>query len=270
MNTLLLNAPVPAVAAEVVASLPMSYAVGTDRADVVVVAGSDGWPARADAAIRRGARGVIIVDPAAEPAASVHEVRASAASAGTVVLLSESWAGNPAVEGVRERWGGSFAAARTIESFVVEPVSGLRNADLLLRQVRVLRRLGAAGARVRGGGGTSRAYSLAGDTVDGVRLALAGVRSAGSAPKMEVVITGATQTVSLSLTSAETAKPASAVLTTPTGGDVLPTIYETGHRATFRRMHRLIASGEPVDELGDFVTDAALAADLDQGGAPAS
>src|SRR5882757_9539986 len=75
----------------VIASLPLSLRRDTVDADLIAVDGSPGWTHRA---ITAGARGLVIVDPVAEP---VDELIAHAAGRGVPIAVDSHWWQNPAV-----------------------------------------------------------------------------------------------------------------------------------------------------------------------------
>jgi hypothetical protein len=247
------------VTAEVVASLPMSYAFSDGNAQVIVIDGSAAWPVRAAGAVTGGARGVIVTDPVAVDPFAIASLAKSASVSRVAVLLSEPWAGNPTALAIAPEWRTGLTSASTIESTAIVSAHGAANVDLVLRQLRLLRRLGVNGIALRTGNDTSDAYSRLGSADGGGRVILFGVRSSGSEESLDVVVTTPAQTISLRMTSARSARPASAVRLTPSGGEIFPTIYETAHRATFVLMHELLVSGSTVDELAGFAEDVTAA-----------
>ena len=60
--------------AAVVASLPLSFTPAPATPDVTAVAGHAGWTDRASAAIRNGARGVVVSSPVAEDVTELREL----------------------------------------------------------------------------------------------------------------------------------------------------------------------------------------------------
>ncbi|RII91539.1 hypothetical protein DZF95_09800, partial [Clavibacter michiganensis] len=78
------------------ASLPESFRRTDDAGDVVVVAGGDGWAARARDAAAAGARALLVLDPG--PAADAD--LAALADAGVPVVLDVPWRHDEAVRRV--------------------------------------------------------------------------------------------------------------------------------------------------------------------------
>lgn len=248
--------PESPVLTEVVASLPVSFAFAQDSApDVRIVSGDGDWVARAREALAERARGIIVTDPSIVP---VESVRALARDAIIPVVLSEAWAGNPAVTEVRARWGESIRAAMSVECTVTEPLDGEERQALLLRQARVLRGLGVRGVVLSGGSVSTRAYSLVGESSTGQQVSLFAVTSSGAPTALTVSLMGDGSSVRVSVPAATSARPAHASRLTPGSGEVLPTIWETAHRAAFRRMHDLIVTKKPSDDLEGFASDLEL------------
>ena len=245
--------------AESIASLPIWYDLVDGPAQAVVVSGADDWPVRASASLTEGVRAIIITDPGPASATLIAALAETAASKGAIVLLSEPWAGDPTVLAVADEWRSAMRAATTIEAAAMDRPDGADNTALVLRQLRVIRRLGFAGIVLRGGNDTAGAVSRIGDTADGAKVILFGVRSAGHEPSLDVVVTTPSQTVTLRIGSSRTARPAFAILHTPTGGEVLPAIYETADRATFVLMHEVLTSGRSLDQLTNFAEDVKIA-----------
>jgi len=240
------------ILAEVVASLPVSYGFGEGAGLVVLDGGTSGWADRVPVAVAGGAVAVIVIDPLLEDA---DRVRAAADSAADVpVLLSETWAGNPAVEAVATSWSEYLSAVASVETHVVDPAGGVSTANLVLRQLRVLRRLGLPDVSLAAFTETPSAYLCLGSTTGGSQVLASGVRSSGSPETLEVTVTGASGSVRLRLPVARTARPATARLIRDDGGTILPTIFETAHRATFRRLAEAGGAGS-VNELRAFADD---------------
>ena len=97
-------------------------------------------------------------------------------------------------------------------------------------------------------------------------------RANGVAVDLSVVCTNATPehatvrlltsdgSIEVEIPNGETAQPAHLTITSPSGAQIAPTLYESGHRATWRRLHRLITGGEPANDLDGLETDIATAA----------
>jgi hypothetical protein len=237
---------------EVVASLPRSFAhvPRGGEADIAVVEGSAGWPERVRGAVSGGARGVVVLDPCSADSSSV--------ATAVPVVLSESWAGNPTVLAVAERWRSAVAGATLIESTVTEPVAGRDAAELVLRQLRLLRRLGVPDAQLESATRSHRSYSLAG-RAGTATVSLLGVATDADPEALDAFLIGVEETLKLRLHPSRTARPAQAKRLTTDGGELLPTIWETAHRAAFRRIRDVVLSGGGGDDLDAFADDSARA-----------
>jgi len=68
--------------------------------------------------------------------------------------------------------------------------------------------------------------------------------------------------VEVEIPSGETARPARLTTTGPQGAMLAPTLYESGHRATWRRLHQLISVDGQSADLDDLDADIATASAL--------
>lgn len=227
----------------VVASLPVSLAYGARPADLVAVSGSHGWSGRLDAAILDGARGVVVVDPVGD----------EAPVAAIPVVLDQTFASHPGVHAARD------AAARIPAGALLEiriATHGVEDlADELLRGIalsRAVTRTSVAEGRLlaRGAHGlTVRA------TLDDGRPALFTVtRTTAIARSARVRLLGDTA-VEVVVPDSSAARPARVTVTGPDASGLLPTVYETAHRASWRRLHRAVIEGRPTTDLADFSDD---------------
>lgn len=240
-----------ALLTEVISSLPVSFAHAIEGADVAYVDGSAGWPARVAEAAESGARGIIVGNPTADAPDLIEEL---ARSIVVPVVLSEGWAGNPTVDGVASLWASSISSATVVESSTtLVRSSGLDEA--LFRQLRVLRALGFDGVHLSEGAVTSSAYSWVGHARSGAQVVLFGVRSSLGAEGLQVDVAGPVDSVRLTLAPPLSARPGLARRVTVEGGELLPTIYETAHRAAFRHLHEQVVAARPRDELLLFAAD---------------
>ena len=61
--------------------------------------------------------------------------------------------------------------------------------------------------------------------------------------------------IDLTIPSGETARPAQLSVTGPDGAVLAPTLYESGHRATWRRVRELLDQKGTITDLEDFEAD---------------
>ncbi|GAB2586451.1 hypothetical protein [Microlunatus antarcticus] len=231
----------------VLSSLPLSYAPGsTADGGLVVVSGSKEWPAAAAAALDAGASAVVVVHP------SPADVSALQARQGLVVLDS-AWAANPIIASASATFTAALPRACRLELQTISRVGTALEAALL-DQLALVRTLIGPMSEVR-----LLTWSLHGYAAEGF--------AAGHPVDLELVCTGAVAegawvrlltddgSVELSIPSGVTAQPARLCMTDPHGATLAPTLYESGHRATWRRVRTLLSTQSAADDLDDFASD---------------
>lgn len=243
----------------VLASLPLSYAHADEPAagGVAVIGGSGGWPEAAAQALQAGTAGVILIHP--QPA-ELSPLRAAVAEHG-VVVVDSVWAANPAVPSAASAFRSAATPGQRLECRVsLRTGSALRNG--LLHQLSLVR-------------------ALLGQPVQDLRILhdadhvyLAEARSGDTPVDLSVICTNAVPeqarlrlltidgSVDLKIPGGETAQPALLTVTSPQGASLAPTLYESGHRATWRRLHQLITSGDQPTDLDDLEQDMSTASAL--------
>ncbi len=239
--------------AQVVAALPVSLHPASDRADLVGISGEDGWPEAAADAIASGARGVLVVDPVA---ADVDALIERAAAAGVPVVLDSPWAGNPAVEGA----AAAFAAQHDPDSFAETRVDAPVASDLelvLLNQLSLVRAAIGPVTRIRFAHRNARGYDALADLANGVTAGLSAVLSDSLPHAASLRVLRSETAVELAIPAPVTAAPAHVTVSGPDGATLLPTLWETAHRAAWRRLHRLVQAGETAEDLAGFASDVA-------------
>jgi hypothetical protein len=200
-----------------------------------------------------GARAVIVIDPSAENPDDVETLAGLAEGRAAVVALSETFAGNPAIPAFRDRFPDAFTelAAVFVDSTAVDadPV------DLALTHIRVLRAVGLPALELQTASRHPRGFTYAGNA-GGALLGGVGALTTALPPRLRLRGHSADRLIEIELPDASAAVPADAVLSDDTGGQVLPTIYETAHRATFRRTQAAILTGLSTSaELRGFASD---------------
>lgn len=252
------EAQVAGAVALAVASLPESFgpAVGENPADVVVIAGRPGWTAEAAQAITAGARGVLVVNPAPE---NTDSVAATAERHAAVVILDQRWASNPAVpaaeDAVRSMIGRA-AVLDTVATALVGTDSGELLADHLAAVVRITGPLANLRLVSRGPHGYTATAVLANGAPVAVQGIVTGARPAG----VNVTLFTDDGGVSVALPEPVAAWPATVRVTGPQGELLLPTIYESAHRATWRRLKEHLHTGTIPSDLRRFaVTSESIA-----------
>ena len=202
----------------VLASLPLSYAPGrSDGHALTIVTGSIGWPATVAEAFDAGAMAVIVVWPQPADLGALRGRRG-------IVVLDSRWAPNP-----------------VMRSALLDQLTLVRALIGAVTDVRILTR------------------SSHGFAAEGL--------AAGHPVDFELVCTGAvpesarvrllTQdgSVDLVVPHSGIAQPARLMITSPDGALQSPTLYESGHRASWRRVPDLLANPSAARDLEDFASD---------------
>ncbi|WP_159705466.1 hypothetical protein [Arthrobacter sp. 18067] len=233
-----------------VASLPESFgpAVGNNQPHVQVIAGQPGWTTHAVEAISAGARGLVVVNPAAE---NTELLQAAAQQRGTVVVLDQRWASNPAIPAAEDAVRSMAGRAAVLDSVATAPVgtdSSELLADHLAAVVRVTGPLTGLRVLTRGPHGYTTTAVLA----NGAPVALQGVLSNARPAGVYVTLLTDDGGVSVKLPEPLAAWPANVRVTGPQGELLLPTIYESAHRATWRRLKEHLDAGTSPSDLHSF------------------
>jgi hypothetical protein len=240
--------------ASVVASLPVSLrSTATDAAsaDLVALDGSVGWPERTAHAVQHAARGLMVVQPC--PVAPDEVPQTSSIP----VVIDYRFAGNPAVSSAARVFDGWEADAMVeVSSLVSDPADTGR---LLLDQLATLRRLGLPPVRLNQLTWASSGYYLHGSTHSGVPLLLSAHVTSGAPPHLTVRGLAPNRAIELAVPDPGTARPAVMVRTTSDGATTHPTVWESAHRAAWRRLRAAVVDGLPTDDLTDLRADLQVA-----------
>jgi hypothetical protein len=240
--------------APVIASLPVSLvAAGPDAGgpDLVAVDGGPGWPQRAADRLAHGVRGLVVIQPV--PVAPAEVPTAS----GVPVVVDYRFAGNPAIETAADAFA-RWPADAMIEVSVV----GSDSADLgriLVDQLATLRRLGQAAAELDRLTWRASGYYLRGATATGSPLLVSAHVTIGEPSALRVRGLAADGAVELTVPNPGTARPAYLVRITRDGATTAPSLWETSHRAAWRRLHAAVTETQPTADLSDLRKDLAVA-----------
>lgn len=265
MSARLLVAAETAVAgttAAALASLPVSFGPAVGAPDVLAVAGDAGWTWRAAAAIRRGARGVLVVEPVAE---DPRALAAEAAAAGAAVALDQAWAGNPVLTAppaaALDAIAGAMANAVLCDS-VAYALPGTPVGTLLTRHLCAVLACGVELSGLRMVRLQPVGYLLAGRLPGGAPVALHGTTTAALPSTARVSVLTRTGRTDVTLPEASAAWPAEVRTVTADGATTLPTRFESAHRRSWLRLHAAVDSGTGLDDLERFAVVAALVRNL--------
>jgi len=240
---------------QVIASLPVSLRPASDGADLVGISGSAGWTTAAIGAITGGARGIVIVDPVDEDAATLRE---HAERAGVPVVIDRTWTYNPAVERSAE----AFRAEDDVEALLEVRTDVPIGSDLdrvLLGQLALTRAVASAVTGLSIIRWNDHGFDALATLATGARASLTAIVTAGLPHAAHVRSLKSTTAVELALPAPATAAPGKAVVSGPDGATLLVTAYETAHRAAWRHLHELVVSGGTSGDLLTMAEDAAVA-----------
>lgn len=236
-----------------VAALPVSLALaphGRD-ADLHAIDGAEGWPQRVAEAAERGARGVLVVAPVAESA----DESVLAVARGVPVVLDHGWASSPGILRARAALSETSAPVLVDVAAAVE-----RSADLaegLLRQLVVARALFGPIPKPTLVEQGPNAILAVGRTASSPLTFSVSVAPAGAAAATVKVVTSGGG-LRLHLPSSASARPALVTTVDASGATLQPTVWESPHRASWRRLARAVRAREVTDDLADFSEVVAL------------
>jgi hypothetical protein len=236
---------------EVMASLPISL-IRTDLVSgaVAAVAGGGDWPARAAAALAAGAAGVVVDDPDPVPASELDPLL----SANQPVVLDRPYLSNPAIAPARDCWKKLDVPALLVDSDLLVPTAADPRGELF-RHVSLVRAVAgpliAANAAAIGATG----YSVAATLESGLTAILAGALTDAGLARVNLRLLGSPHRLTLTVFTPSTADAATVFLVDAERETMLPTLYENGHRASWRRMITALRDGFTEPDLGDFARD---------------
>ncbi|MEV4989061.1 hypothetical protein [Pseudarthrobacter sp. LMD1-1-1.1] len=239
-----------------VASLPATFGPPTeDRApDVVVIAGEAGWTTEAARAIDSGPRGILVVDPVPEETTQLAD---AARAAGAAVVLDLHWASNPAlVSGsgdpdARDAVRSALGTASLLDS-VATAAPGTDVQRLLARHLAAVLAVSGQlhGVSVLRSGTTG--YTATGRLANGAPFTAQGVLTAARPAGVGIHLYTADGGVDVQVPDPDAAWPAEVRVTGAHGQLLLPTLYESAHRAAWRRLKTHLSAGTLPDDLAGF------------------
>lgn len=243
------EAQVAGAVALVVASLPESFGPAAEaKAHVHVISGRPGWTAEAVTAIDGGARGIVVVNPAPE---NTDSLEAAAGPSNTAMVLDQRWASNPAMPAAEDAVRSLAGRAAMLDTVATAPAgtnSGELLADHLAAVVRVTGPLGKL--RTVGLGATG--YTVSATLANGAPVALQGVLTDARPASLQLSMLTDDGGVDLTLPEPSAAWPATVKVTDPHGELLLPTLFESAHRATWRRLKEHLDAGTVPSDLRHF------------------
>lgn len=238
------------------ATLPLSYRAQGEGAptDVMLIAGQGDWTACAMAAIKGGARAIIIADPGMADASAVLALADRAEQGGAVVELAERYAGDPTLLRHRSDLVQHLATTSTILINQVDDLATpMRSALDMLRTMRALGQPLVLSRMWK----TAHAVVLRGVAGEKLFEGLATTSSAGRGQRIDAL--GFGRTVRLTLRGDGSAMPSDLRIANAKGERRLPQVFESVDRAAWRRVMTAVQSGRAEAEvLRQFAADVAM------------
>ncbi|MDQ4502961.1 hypothetical protein [Sinomonas sp. ASV322] len=226
--------------AEIVASLPLSLSpVGDGPAQLAAVAGSPGWAQRAMEAADGGALAVVVGSPQTDDG-----VAALASETAPRVVLAWDFAANPGVLAAADAAAPLRESAVLAEATLAVP-SGTDLDAALLDVLVAVDRVAGEPASLRSLHRGANSWHLAGGTRSGAPLALSLVVTDAASASLRLRILTDDGGLTAVVPSPDTAAPAEIRVVARDGERLLPTLWETSRRASWRRAVA-IAAGDTI------------------------
>ena len=253
--------------AAVVASLPVSFTPATTAtdakaADVTAAAGRTGWTQRAVEAIMAGSRGIVVAAPVPEDPTALA---AAAAEHGAVVVLDQQWAGNPVLaesNDARLKVTAAALADAVLLDSVAYAAPGTDPTRVLADHLAAVLQAGIDLDGLTLVQLSTNGYTVAGKLANGSPAALHGIATAAVAAAATISILTTTGRTDITLPDASAAWPAEVRTVTPAGATTLPSLYESSHRHSWRRIRELLDGGRPSTDLQRFAALTSLVSRL--------
>lgn len=226
-----------------VASLPASFLINRSTADVAVVDGSHDWVIATTAALRSGARGVMIVGPRRAEPEELIDLAALAEGQRAPIVCAYLWASNPLVAVVKELWPDAAGPSDFVELTADLASSSHERQSALVDQLMLVGTIFGKLVEVRLIRRTHTGYVVSGEIAvrDG-RLPVSIIASTGTAGRGEVSARrmSLTHRAEIVIPFPNDARPARARLITESEEFNQPLIYENSLRSSMLRLSGLI------------------------------
>ena len=241
----------------VVASIPESLAFGGPEADVRAICGSPGWSKTAAAAVRSGVLGIVVIQPQPEGAFGLQSL---ARERSVPIVIDYLWASNPVVAHAVEQFRAYASEAVLVDVRVDVDDTRLLQAGVLESLV-LLKRLVGPLKDVRHRRTHADGFTVTAALVEsGSPVTVSGAVS--SAFRNEVLVRMITTggSIEVAIPHPATARPATLTSRGRDGAFSLPTIYESAHRSSWKRLLDLQRSRRTAFDLEELDGVAALMA----------
>ncbi|MCZ9884869.1 hypothetical protein [Arthrobacter sp. B2a2-09] len=233
-----------------VASLPASFGpvAAGDAASISAIDGAPGWTTEAIKAIDGGASGIVVVNPVPENTAALLDAAEAASAA---VVLDQRWASNPGLAGAEDAVRSVAGRAAMLDT-VATAAAGTDPERLLTEHLAAVVRVTGQldGLRVLRLG--THGYTVSGRFANGAPVSLQGVLSNSRPAGVDFRLYTDDGGVSIAVPEPLAAWPAEVRATGPQGEILLPTLYESAHRTTWRRLKEHLDAGTLPSDLAGF------------------
>lgn len=239
--------------AEIVASLPLSLTPSDGAPQIAAIQGSAGWATRAQEALDAGALAAVVSSPSGHDGAA----RLSAEASGRVAIAWE-FAANPGVQVAADAAAGLRGQAVVAECTVTVPESaGLETAilDALTATGRIVGGFAPVTVLLSGPDG----HHLSSRLDNGAPLSVGILVSKAGPASLRVRLLTPEGGLTAVVPSAATAAPAEVRVVRPDGELLLPTLWETSHRATWRRAVEMASGSTASGDIAELHHIAPLA-----------
>jgi len=240
----------------VLASLPVSLVPApngsadlANLADLVALDGGSDWTTRLDEVLARGARGAVLVSPTV----TTRDPEALPIP----VVVDFEFAGRPGLEAVRA----AVEDAGPTALLEVRSVFGAGRSDgeIVLELFSLVRHvLGAGVTQARLLLRSADGLAIRAHAADGRAILFTNVRTNAVDPVVTLRVVGPAGAVSVRIPSSATSRPVEVVVTDASGARMLPTHWETSHRAAWRRLRDAVNHSTPTADLGHLGQDLSL------------
>lgn len=227
------------VAATVAASLPVTLG-NLESGRVALVVGSGHWPQRVAEMVRDGAQGVVVFAPEPVPVADLEPI------AGGNVALEWRFAADPALDALAQWQSQRGLLELTVSIGLLDSVSAV---VLEVRTLLSLRWGIALGDVIEftAGGARGSVRINAGD--DSLVVVIVVQRTTARPSQLCLDWTEAVRRLRVRISSDETGRAATIEVADADGARVLPTTYESAHRASVRRVIGAARRGERLHDI---------------------
>jgi hypothetical protein len=124
-------------------------------------------------------------------------------------------------------------------ALLADQLAAVLQAGVDVRQLKVIQR-------------STNGYTVVGKLANGAPAALQGITTASVPATASISLLTSTGRTDITLPDPSAAWPAQIRSVTPAGATVLPTIYESAHRHSWRRLRSQLEAGGPSPDLHQF------------------